>query len=113
MKISKKAVSIAVAVTGLAISGGAFAMPAFTDQAPSSSIELCVAQIGDEANYENAARVRHLVDSKERRFSGHTIMIDTIVFGAGGDQVIREYSTVCAISGDAETKGFRIKEKSN
>ena len=113
MKISKKAVSIALAVTGLAISGGAFAMPGLTGQAPTSSIELCVAQIGGEANYENATRVRHLVDSKQRRFSGHTIMIDTIVFGAGGDQVIREYTSVCAISGDAETKGFRIKEKSS
>lgn len=112
MKVSKNTVSVALAVTGLAISGGAFAAPGLSDGAPDSSIQLCVAQISEQANYENAGRVRHVVDSKERRVGGHTIMIDTTVFDAGGDQVIREYTTTCAVSDNAETRHFKIKEKS-
>lgn len=112
MKVSKNKVSVALAVTGLVISGGAFAMPGLSDGAPDSSIKLCIAQISEQANYENAGRVRHVVDSKERRSSGHTIMIDTIVFDAGGDQVLREYRTVCAVSDNSTTQRFKIKEKS-
>lgn len=110
--MSKKAVSVAIAVTGLVVSSGAIAMPGFSNGAPDSSIKLCIAQIAEQANYDSAGRVRHVVDSKDRRVSGHTIMIDTIVFDAGGDQVIREYQTVCAISDNAETKAFKFKEKS-
>ena len=112
MKVSKAAVSTALAIAGLVVSSGAFALPGFTEQAPASSIEQCVAQIGEQANYDNAGRVRHLVDSKERRVSGHTIKIDTTVFGIDGSEVIREYTTICAVSDDAVTRRFKIKEKS-
>ena len=112
MKVSKAAVSTALAIAGLVVSSGAFALPGFTEQAPASSIEQCVAQIGEQANYDNAGRVRHLVESKERRVSGHTIKIDTIVFGIDGSEVIREYTTICAVSDDAVTRRFKIKEKS-
>jgi hypothetical protein len=111
MKISKTAVSTALAVAGLVVSSSAFALPGFSEQAPASSVQQCVAEIGEQANYDNASRVRHLVDSKERRVSGHTIKIDTTVFGIDGSEVIREYTTVCAVSDDAVTKRFNIKEK--
>lgn len=110
MKITKAAVSLAVA--GLVLSGSAFALPGFSEQAPESSVKQCVAEIGEQANYENAGRVRHVVDSKERRVSGHTITVETTVFGVDGYEVIREYATVCAVSDKAETKHFKIKEKS-
>jgi hypothetical protein len=112
MKISKAAVSTTLAIAGLVASSSAFALPGFSEQAPQSSVEQCVAEIGKQANYDNAGLVRHLVDSKERRVSGHTIKIDTIIFGIDGSEVIREYTTVCAVSDDAETKYFKIKEKS-
>ena len=112
MKISKAGVSISLALSGLVFASSAFALPGFAKPAPESSIKICVAQIGEQANYENAGRVRHVVDSKERRVSGHTIWIDTTVFGSDGKEVLREYATVCAISGNAETKAFKIKEKS-
>ncbi len=112
MKISKNAVSVTLAVAGLALSGGAFAMPGFSEQAPESSIRMCVAQIGEQANYEGAGRVRHDVDSKERRSSGHQIVIKTTVFDVADGQAIREYATVCAISDKAEMQRFNIKEKS-
>lgn len=112
MKISKQAISTSLAVAGLVVSGSVFAMPGFSEQVPESSIEICVAQIGEQANYEGASRVLHKVDWKARRFSGHTIMIDTTVFGADGDVVLREYATLCAVSDKSETKKFRLKEKS-
>jgi len=112
MKISKYAVSTSLAIAGLIVSSNAAALPGFSEQAPASSVQICVAQIGEQANYEDAGRVRHEVDSKERRVSGHTIKIDTTVFNANGDDVIREYATVCAVSDQSETKRFTIRQKS-
>lgn len=112
MKISKFAASTSLAVAGLFLSGSAFALPGFVKQVPMSSVEQCVVQIGEQANYEDAGHVRHEVDSEERRVGGHTMTIKTIVFGADGDEVIREYATVCAVSGKSETKKFKIREKS-
>ncbi|NQV86037.1 MAG: hypothetical protein HQ492_03070 [Woeseiaceae bacterium] len=110
MNITKAAVPIALA--GLVISASAIAMPGFSEQAPMSSVEQCVAEIGKQANYDRAARVINEVDSKERRVGGYTIMIDTKVFAAEGSEILREYATVCAVSDQSETKVFKIKEKS-
>lgn len=101
----------AVAVAGLVVSGSAFAMPGFSEQAPASSIDVCVAQISDNANYERAGRVRHEVDSQARRVGGHTIHVETTVFNEDSGEVIREYATVCAVNDKQETKKFRMKEK--
>ena len=113
MKISKAAVSISLAIAGLIVSSSAFALPGLSGQAPESSIKQCVAEIGEHANYDNAVRVRHVVDSEHRRGGrGHMITIDTTVFGVDGSEVIREYATVCAVSNSSVTKHFKIKEKS-
>jgi hypothetical protein len=112
VKAQKTAVSTSLAIAGLIFSSSAFAQPGDSEQPPESSIQQCVAQIGEQANYDDAARVRHVVDFKQRRVSGHKFYIDTTVFGNDGSEVIREYATVCAISDDAVTKRFKIKEKS-
>jgi hypothetical protein len=112
MNMQKAGVSISLAIVGLVISAGAFAMPDFPTQAPMSSVELCVARIDKLANYEDAARVRHEVDSEERRVGGHTIKIDTKVFAADSTRILREYSTVCAVSAFSEIKAFKNEEKS-
>tara|TARA_R110002096_G_scaffold101547_4_gene224555 strand:+ start:9275 stop:9613 length:339 start_codon:yes stop_codon:yes gene_type:complete len=109
MKFIKR--TVAAGVASLAVCGSAFALPGFSEQAPASSIEICVAQISAQANYEHAARIRHEVDSKARRVGGHTIKVDTTVFGADGRAVIREYATVCAVTDKQETRKFTIKEK--
>ena len=110
MKTLKTAVSASIVMIGFASS--AHALPAFSTEAPESSVRQCVERIGSEANYEGAGRVRHAVDSKERPVSGHTISIDTTVFGGDGSEVIREYRTVCAVSDASKTRHFRIKEMS-
>ena len=113
MKNNRGAISTTLAIAGLVFSAGAFAMPGFSEQAPMSSVELCVAEIGKLANYDNAGRVRHEVDSKERRVGGHTITIDTKVFAEDGTQILREYSTVCAVSAFSEIKLLKNKEKND
>ncbi len=103
--------ALSTAVAGMILSGSALAMPGFTEQAPFSSVEICIGKISKAANYENAGRVRHEVDSEERRVGGHKIKIDTLVFGADGSELIREYTTVCAVSSKQEAQRFVIREK--
>jgi hypothetical protein len=112
MKTRKAAISTSLAIAGLVISSGAIAQLADLEAPTESSIKQCVAEIGEQANYIDASRVRHVVDFKERRYSGHSFYIDTTVFGSDGSEVIREYATVCAVSDEAVTKRFKIKEKS-
>jgi len=113
MKISTAAVSISLAIAGFVFSASAFALPGLSSQAPQSSIKQCVAEIREQANYDDAGRVLHVVESKHRRGGrGHEITIDTTVFGVDGNEVIREYATVCSVSNSAVTKYFKINEKS-
>ena len=112
MTINRTALSTTLAIAGFVISAGAFATPDFPQPAPMSSVELCVVEIGKAANYDEAGRVRHEVDSKERRVGGHTITIDTKVFAEDSTRLLREYSTVCAVSAFSEIKLFKNREKS-
>lgn len=112
MNTKQAAISIILAIAGFTVSAGAFAMPEFPQEAPMSSVELCVAEIGKQANYADAVRVRHEVDSKERRVGGHTIKIDTKVFTDDGTRILREYETVCAVSAFSEIKLFKNRAKS-
>lgn len=109
MKIRKSAVSTSLAIAGLVISSSAFALPLATEQAPESTVKQCIAEVAEQANYEGAGRVRHVVDSKERRVSGHKLIIETTVFGVDGSEVIREYATVCSVSDGAEIRRFKFK----
>ena len=111
MRISKSAVSTSLAIAGLVVSSSALALPLASEQAPESTVKQCVAEVAEHANYEDAGRIRHVVDSKERRLSGHKLIIDTTVFAIDGSEVIREYVTVCSVSDGAELRQFKIKEK--
>ena len=113
MKISKQVITISLAAVFAAsfISSNASGTSLFKEQAPQSSVEICVAEIGEQANYDDAVRVRHDVNSKKRRITGYRIKVDTRVFGEGGDNVIREYATVCLISENEFSNQFRVEEK--
>jgi hypothetical protein len=112
MKMNKQVVAVSVAFAGLIASGSAMSMPGFSKPAPDGSVRECVARIGEHANYDAAVRVHHFVETEERRVNGHTIMVDTKVFGADGQQLIREYATFCVVTDDAQTRKFKIREKS-
>ncbi len=80
------------------------------DVAPQEKIDLCVAAIADQANYEEANYVRHEVTSKARATIGHTLKINTLVYGEDNGQLIREYRTMCAVSNRPEPVAFKIRE---
>ncbi len=112
MKIKKQVVTLtmAFAITAVIVSSNAFAMLLPREQAPMSSIDLCLAQIAAQANYKGAGRVRHDVDSKKRHSSGYKFTIDTKVFAESGEDVIRGYVTICAITDNEQMKQFTIEE---
>ena len=114
MKFNKKAVATSlfvVAFTAFGLASNADAYPGESEAAPNSSIQKCVAQIGEQADYSNAGRVRHVVESKQRRVGGHSIMIDTQVFDGVSGELIREYATYCAVADNSETRAFKLRVK--
>ena len=102
----KTAVSLGLA--GLLAANLAFAVPDFSEDAPKSSVDTCVAEVAHNADYADAKAVRHDVVTWERHVSGHRMSIRTIVYG-DGDTVIREYASNCAINDKDEIKRFRIR----
>ena len=106
MTYSKTAVSLGLA--GLLAANLAFALPEFTEDAPQSSVDTCIAVIAHNADYADATAVRHDVVTEERRVSGHRITVRTTVYG-DGDAVIREYASSCAVNDKDEIKRFRIR----
>lgn len=105
-----KQVATTIALLGLVTSAGAEAGPLFQKIAPKSTVDYCVQQIGEHADYNDARLVRHEIESKERRSIGHELRIDTRVYGDTEDQLIREYTTVCAVGNSQRTLSFRIRE---
>jgi UDP-N-acetylenolpyruvoylglucosamine reductase len=78
---------ISLALTGLLFTAAAAqADYGYRDVAPQDKIDLCVAAIAEQANYEDANYVRHEVE------------------------LIREYRTMCAVSKRPEPVSFRIRE---
>ncbi len=106
-----KAVTLGLASFGLFLSAAATAGTFFAaEDAPSRSVESCVAEIGEHADYSNAGRVRHVVVNTGRRLRAYKLRIETKVFGAEDDEVIREYTTKCVVYGDNKPVTFRIRE---
>jgi len=105
-----KQATTTLAALGLLFSTGVQADFLTPNEAPQSVIDYCVTQIGDHADYSEATRVRHEVETRQRRAVGHELRIDTRVFGDAGDELIREYATVCAVGNSQRPLTFRIKE---
>ena len=105
-----KKIATTMALLGLLFSASAAADPLFPKVAPQSTVDLCVSQIAGHADYTGATRVRHEVESRERRSIGHELRIDTRVFGDVKDEVIREYATTCAVGHSQRPLTFRIRE---
>lgn len=103
--------AVALTLIGLFAANVALALPGFEEDAPKSSIDTCIAAVSAEANYADGRTVLHNVKTEARRVSGHYLSIQTLVYGADGDTLIREYKTNCAINGLDEIKHFNIREK--
>ena len=100
---------IALTLAGLLAANAAAAVPAFSDDAPQSSVDTCIAAVARNADYVDASSVIHNVETRERRVSGFRMSIRTIVYGEG-ETVIREYAAKCAIDDRDEIKRFRMHQ---
>ena len=111
MKTINTKTMISLALVGLFFTvASARADFGYPEVAPQEKIDLCVATIDDQANYEDANYVRHEVTSKARATIGHTLNISTLVYDESDGQLIREYRTLCAVSNRPEPVTFRIRE---
>ena len=104
-------IAAAFSLMGLFAANAAMALPGFDKDAPQSSVDTCVAAVDAQADYDEGALVLHNVETSKRRVSGHIMSIQTLVYGAEGGTLIREYKTNCAINDDDEIKRLRIREK--
>ena len=109
MSNARKAVSIGLAALGLFVAASASAH--FSGEvAPARSIESCVAAIGGHADYSDASRVRHELETTDRRSLAYRLKFSTKVYGESGDEVIREYATKCVVYGGDKPVFFEIRE---
>ena len=110
MRNRKQALMIAMATLGLAFSASSAANDMFPERAPKSTVDLCVAEVSEHADYTDAVRVRHDVESRERRTVGHVLKIETYVYGAADGALLREYKSTCAVANGPKPVKFRIEE---
>ena len=92
----------------LALSSTVSAGSAFETKATQSEVEACVAAVTARADYGDAMRVRHDIESSQRRSTGHRLVIETRVYGDGG--ILREYRAVCVVTRDAAPLSFEMRE---
>ena len=103
-------IAVSLGLAGMLAANVALAVPGFSEEAPRSSVEACVAEVAANADYATARSVLHDVQTEERRVSGHKMSIRTIVYGEG-ETVIREYASHCAIDGQEHIRQFKIRQK--
>jgi len=110
MKSRKNLAIISLAMLSLTFSAASMANSAFSKMPPQRSVEMCVAEIADHADYATATRVRHDVESEQRHTVGHILRIDTRVYGNADGKLIREYATKCVVGNGNEPYRFKIEE---
>lgn len=103
--------ALSLILISLFVANVAFAAPTLDSKAPRSSIETCVAEVSNNADYSDAGNVTHSVDSKPRSVSGYDVSIRTIVYGESGDTVIRRYVSKCSINRQDEIRYFATRQK--
>ena len=100
--------AISLAITGLLAANVAFALPGA--EARQSQVDACVASVAENADYTDASKVRHEVETENTGVSRHEMSIHTLVIGRDGRKIIRAYSADCLVDGDDEVRRFRIRE---
>ncbi len=109
MKNLNRAITLSLAITGLFFSAAASAGLG-AEEAPSRSVESCVAEIRGHADYSDAGRVLHEIETTGRRSLAYRFRIATKVFGAADGELIRQYTTKCIVYGDDQPAFFKITE---
>ena len=104
-------IALSLTMIGLFAANVAFAIPGFSTEASPASVDACLAQVADKADYANARSIIHSVETEDRRVSGHKMSIQTIMYSDNGETVIREYASTCAVNGQDEVQRFKIRQK--
>lgn len=110
MRNQNNVLMISLATLGLLFSASSMANDLSSELAPKSTVDRCVAEISDYADYTAATRVRHDVESEQRRTVGHILRIDTLVYGDTDGKLLREYLTRCVVGNGTEPLHFEIRE---
>ena len=108
MKTAPMKTSISIALVGLFISTVALA-GLLPDEPPEETIEACVAEIRNSADYRGAGKVRHDLTEIGFRSLAYKLRISTAVYDETGKNVIRAYATKCIVYGDAKPVYFDIE----
>lgn len=103
--------AISLTLIGLFAANVASAIPGFATEADPRSVDACLAQVADKADYANARSIVHNVETEDRRISGHKMSIQTIMYAKDGTTVIREYASTCAVNGQDEIQRFKIRQR--
>jgi hypothetical protein len=104
-------IAVSLTLIGLFAANIAFAVPGFSTDASPASIDACLAEVADKADFANARSITHNVETEDRRVAGHKMSIQTIMYSADGETVIREYASTCAVNGQDEVQRFKIRQK--
>jgi hypothetical protein len=75
-------------------------------------VESCISEVIDQANLDDAIRVRHLIVNVKNSTSGYVFKINTSIFVEADDKAIREYASYCVAKGDDKPVKFRIDKVS-
>jgi hypothetical protein len=104
-------IALSLTLVGLFATNVALAIPGFSTDASPQSVDACLAQVAENADYANARSITHKVETEDRRVSGHKLSIQTLMYADDGKTVIREYATSCAVNGQDEVQRFKIRQK--
>ncbi|MCI0516713.1 MAG: hypothetical protein L0Y45_02660 [Woeseiaceae bacterium] len=97
-----------------AVSAGSSAIAALPhdDQDFAQSVQACLSQIDDRADYGSATRVRHWVyDIRQTRRTRVRIRIETTVYAGHSGEAREEYVTSCLVAGADRVLDFHISPK--
>ncbi len=97
---------IALAAPGVVESAGKTA-----NRSMETEIQICVSEVGKNANYEHATRVVHMImAAKQKNLAEQQFTIDTMVFTDNKDAIAREYRTRCVTRGALKLVDFEISQ---
>ena len=82
-----------------------------TERNLDQEIDMCVARIGAQANYDSAARVVHrVVEAEQVNLAEQQFRIDTLVLADDDSVVIRAYNSTCVTMGLLKVVRFHLEE---
>ena len=98
-----------LAVFGLTVASGAAAASSRYEHRADEQIQACVVEVGKYADYRDASRVLHRVATlNQKNLIELEIRIETSIFSATDDMLVREYAVSCVTDTMGDVVKFRI-----